>query len=344
MEPEVADAESKHFAEIGLTAEGVCRKSYVPDQIKADDEKRQATFVITTGAVDRDNDTIAVDGWDTRHWLKNPVVLFGHRSDLPPVAKGISMVKSAGALRSTVEFPPEGVYDLADTVYAMVKGGFLKATSVGFRAKRGKYAWNEERGGIDFEEQELLEFSIVPVPSNPEALLTLSKDFAGAKAAGVDLQPIRKALDFADAPVGGSSVTDTPVAMAVTPLAIDGAAVGQVIEKAGRRLSSKTEAALRSAHKGASEAVEHLASVLETAEEQMDDDKGFRPVLPGGAQIPETERHEPPPTPLKSVLIVTPAKSEPVFLVHPDNVKAAVVAAVSETVRSEVNRLRGRLD
>jgi hypothetical protein len=62
----------------------------------------------------------------------------------------------------------------------MVKRGFLRATSVGFRPKRDKYSWNEERGGIDFEEQELLEFSVVPVPSNPEALLSASKDFAAA--------------------------------------------------------------------------------------------------------------------------------------------------------------------
>lgn len=322
--PEVSDAETKHYAEIGLTEEGVCQKAYVPDKLKADGESRRFDAVISTGAVDRDRDTVKVDGWDTSNFMKNPVVMFGHRHDIPPVAKALSVVKRAGALHATFEFPPAGVYDLADTCYGLAKAGCLGALSVGFRAKDGKYSWNEQRGGVDFEEQELLEFSLVNVPSNPQAILRAAKDFAAARTAGVDLQPLRKAMDLAEPPVvRGTSTEETPAKFVLT---LDGKVLGQAVEKAGRRLSSKTESSLRSAHKSATEAVEHLTSVLGDCEDEMDDKST--------------------PTEPKPVLFVTPspAPSAPVFLVSLKAVQAAIAAAVTETVRSEVNRLRGRLD
>lgn len=141
-------------------------------EIKISEENRQATFTITTGAVDRDNDTISPDGWELKNYLKSPVVLFGHDSRSLPIGRAIDIRTVGDSLVSTVEFPPEGTYAFADTVLAMVKGGFLKATSVGFRPL--EVTINEERGGLDFQRQELLEWSIVPVPANPEALMSAS--------------------------------------------------------------------------------------------------------------------------------------------------------------------------
>jgi len=324
--PAVSDAETKHYAEIGLTEDGVCRKSFVPYEVKADDEKRSVTFTITTGAVDRDNDTINVDGWDLKSYLKNPVVLFAHRSDLPPVAKATSVVKTAGALRATTEFLPAGIYPLADQVYEMVKRGFLRATSVGFRPKRDKYSWNEERGGIDFEEQELLEFSVVPVPSNPEALLSASKDFA---AAGPEsLAAFRKAFDLAEQALAkdGNYVNGGFWSPALEPGKGPDGSTPIVVHpcpevKAGRRLSAKTEASLKSARTSVDEAAKHLKDVLAEAEEEIED---------AGKSAP--------------VLMVQPSPKAASFLVNPKDVQAAVVAAVSATVQAEVNRLRGRLD
>ena len=71
---------------------------------------------------------------------------------------------------------------MADTVLAMMRAGFLSGVSVGFQPKR--MAYNEERRGVDFLEQELLEFSVVPVPANAVCLVE-------ARAAGVDVEPLR---------------------------------------------------------------------------------------------------------------------------------------------------------
>ena len=60
----------------------------------------------------------------------------------------------------------------AQQVKGLVRESVLKATSVGFRPLKFSFSKDKSRGGgIDFIEQELLEFSVVGVPANAEALL-----------------------------------------------------------------------------------------------------------------------------------------------------------------------------
>lgn len=127
-------------------------------------------FTISTGAVDRDGDTIDPKGWILDNYKQSPVVLFGHDYSSLPVAKATNIYSTDKALIAEVEFPEKGVYPFADTVHDMVKAGFLNATSVGFAGIEANKSKDRERG-YDFTKQELLEFSIVPVPANPEALI-----------------------------------------------------------------------------------------------------------------------------------------------------------------------------
>jgi hypothetical protein len=55
-------------------------KSKIKDiQVKIEDDKeRMFDVVATTEDVDRDNEVIKVNGWDTKNWEKNPVVLANH--------------------------------------------------------------------------------------------------------------------------------------------------------------------------------------------------------------------------------------------------------------------------
>ena len=176
MTSKVNAAEFHERARAGQT-EGVAVLKQFVSKPSASEEKRTATFTITTGAVDRDNDTIAPDGWEVANYLKNGVVLWGHDYGSLPIGKALNVTPSGDGLKSTVQFPPKGVHPFADTVFELVKGGFLSATSVGFRPI--EWTINEERsGGVDFKKQELLEWSIVPVPANPEALIA-------AEAAGI---------------------------------------------------------------------------------------------------------------------------------------------------------------
>jgi HK97 family phage prohead protease len=131
---------------------------------------RKMSFTISTASVDRDNDTIDPKGWQLDNYAKNPVVLWAHDYSQPPVGKAVNIQSTADGLKAEVEFLPKGMSPFADMIHDMVKGGFLNATSVGFAGK--DFARSKDREhGYDFKSQELLEFSIVPVPSNPEALV-----------------------------------------------------------------------------------------------------------------------------------------------------------------------------
>ena len=143
---------------------------------------RTIRFVVSRSTVDRDNDTIKQEGWILDSFLKNPVVPFAHDYRALPVAKSISTNVIGGELIGTAQFASRDEYVFADTVYQMLLGGFLNAVSVGFRPRA--HEMNKERGGVDFIEQELLEYSIVPVPSNPDALVQ-------ARSFGIDTDPLK---------------------------------------------------------------------------------------------------------------------------------------------------------
>jgi len=137
---------------------------------------RSFDFTISTGEVDREHDRIDPAGWVLDAYKKNPVTLFAHDAYAPPIAKSVAIgvVGGAlgsfrGALRSTTVFPPIGVYPFADTIHDLIAEGFLAATSVGFLPLAPPT--RNEFSGYDYSSVELLEFSIVPVPALPTALI-----------------------------------------------------------------------------------------------------------------------------------------------------------------------------
>ena len=181
----------------GAPKDVLLRKADALGQVKATKGKdRTIAFTISTGAIDRDMDTIDVSGWDLRAYNKNPVVLWAHDHSALPIAKATEVTRGASRLLAKAEF---ATHEFADTVLQLLKDGFLSATSVGFRPT--KFAFNEERRGVDFQEQELLEWSIVPVPANPEALIEASKK-------GLDLALVQRCFDGGCAPYVKTSDED----------------------------------------------------------------------------------------------------------------------------------------
>jgi HK97 family phage prohead protease len=160
------------------------RKVFSASEIRSvKGEDNTFNFVISTDSIDRMGDTVAVDGWQVENFFKGGPgpVLWAHDYTTPPVGRAPRVAVEEGALIGTVEFVPRDVSPFAGMIRDMVEGGFIKSTSVGFDPIR--FEVNEERGGLDFKEQELLEFSIVPVPANPQAVIQ-------AKAAGIDVEPM----------------------------------------------------------------------------------------------------------------------------------------------------------
>lgn len=181
---EFRKAHGKDPAQAAPIADANVRGSFDTVVIKAEGDSRTITFTISTASVDRMGDTIRVDGWKLDAFRKNPVVLWAHDAGSLPVAKAPKVWVEDGKLKAEAEFTPAGMARFNDTVFEMYQQGFLSATSVGFNPL--KYAFTDDpqrRYGIDFLEQELLEFSAVPVPANPEALIE-------GKAVGIDITPI----------------------------------------------------------------------------------------------------------------------------------------------------------
>jgi HK97 family phage prohead protease len=133
--------------------------------------ERQYEFTASTADVDREGEAIDVTGWDLKNFKKNPVIMYGHDYRSLPIGKATKIGVRNGKLMNTVEFPPEGTYEFADIVERLVNTGYLKTESVGFIPKTWEDGEDAKSPRRTYTKQELLEISIVPVPSNPNALM-----------------------------------------------------------------------------------------------------------------------------------------------------------------------------
>jgi HK97 family phage prohead protease len=147
--------------------------------LRADERKRQVTFRANTDALDRHGTIIKPLGIRTEHFARNPILAWGHDAygslfKTPDPANIIGRVvdwtATASAFDVVTEFAPAAVNERAEMVYQLVKQGFVNGVSIGFRALK----WHDEqRAGREIrvlDEVELLEVSVVPIPSNPEAV------------------------------------------------------------------------------------------------------------------------------------------------------------------------------
>lgn len=133
--------------------------------------ERQVRVVVSTPTVDRSGDIVEVAGIDLTAYRKNPVVLYQHDHD-EPVARCIEIDLKGAALEALVQFPPEKTAEKSDEVYGLIKAGVINAASIGFIPKEYGYIDPKEPWrGRRFSSCEMLEFSFVSVPCNPDALI-----------------------------------------------------------------------------------------------------------------------------------------------------------------------------
>lgn len=173
----------------------------LPISIKQGD-KDTLVFTISTRAQDRDEDILEPSGCRLDNYMKNPVVLFAHDYRSLPIGRSKSVSVTADAVVAEVEFAPT---QMGQEVKQLCQAGFLKAASVGFIPLKyepiGDNSW-----GHRIYEWELLEWSIVPVPSNPTALIS------EAKAKGLKVAAIEEALEKGAISYGQAHPDGTPKA------------------------------------------------------------------------------------------------------------------------------------
>lgn len=154
----------------------VTREAVIRAISDSNKENREAEFVISTETQDTYGTVFKMLGWDLTRYNANPVVFYAHRShsDNPDTLIGISEVFVEGdKLIGRVRFEDADTNPLAEKVWKKVQAGTLRMASIGANPKRGH--WGDEKLGEDadviyFDETELLEWSIVPIGSNPDAL------------------------------------------------------------------------------------------------------------------------------------------------------------------------------
>lgn len=138
--------------------------------------------------VDRHGDIVRQQ-WVFDSFRDNPVVPYSHSWDMPPVGNTISWQVArrtddkydGPALHLLNLFAPAAVWEFADTIYRLVKSGFLKASSVGFYPQVVVDVKDSEerdqlglgRFGLIFDKNELVEHSPTTVPANPGAVSLL---------------------------------------------------------------------------------------------------------------------------------------------------------------------------
>lgn len=146
-------------------------RALTPQQI----ENREAEFVISTEAVDTYGTVFKSSGWDLTRYTKNPIVAYGHRTwdAEPDNIIGTSEVRiEDNMLIGKVRFEDAETNPKAEKIWKKVQAGTLRMASVG--ANVMEWRWGDETLGEDkntiyFIRTELLEWSIVPIGSNPDA-------------------------------------------------------------------------------------------------------------------------------------------------------------------------------
>lgn len=150
------------------------RRFYTTKAVEVSD--RVFRFVISNETKDRHGTIIKVGGWKLDNYALNPIVFYQHLSwSSDPdyvVGKGVVWVEN-NELWAECHFEPEGENEIADKLVKKLRFGSINATSVGF----DPFAYGmgdtkipgESPDEFYFREQDLLEFSIVNLPSNPTA-------------------------------------------------------------------------------------------------------------------------------------------------------------------------------
>lgn len=201
----------------------ITEKSFLQD-------KKSFKFRLSVEQPDRSNDIVRVNGIGLNNYLKNPVVLFNHDQSILPIGKGVELEVVGDALIGEIEFHTET--ELAKEIANLVEKGYMSAVSIGFlplkitsfpiteeMRQTGKYYPYTNSVRI-IEEAELIEFSIVAVPANQDALITMSIEDKtvdlqlkiGATLSKNNLEKLKQAVEIlTDVIMSAEGPTEVPI-------------------------------------------------------------------------------------------------------------------------------------
>ena len=184
MKKDVKLCDINNFIRVtSIAGDNIINRKQFTSEIAIDpNEERTAVIKLTTIDTDRDGDVIVPEGIDLSEYESNPIVCWNHVYSNPPIGRVIAIQKTPNAVYAKVLF---ATTDFANEIWDLVKGGFLKCSSIGFISKTSL-----SRGTREFSNYinahalkitsatkriitscTMIENSLVPIPANSSALI-----------------------------------------------------------------------------------------------------------------------------------------------------------------------------
>jgi len=151
------------------------RHASIPVRIRETEEDRQSgtiTVEINNDDIDRHGTVVMPSGARTHNFEQNPVVMWQHGHGVAgsvPIGRAESIRTEDNALFAQVRFDENDSF--AREIKRKVEEGFVNAASIGFRPSNQRSDTVDGEQVTVVDEWELVEFSMVSVPSNPSALV-----------------------------------------------------------------------------------------------------------------------------------------------------------------------------
>jgi|AntDeeMinimDraft_6_1070357.scaffolds.fasta_scaffold00994_5 phage head maturation protease len=146
-------------------------------QVRAEsvnEAERTAEFIISTEAVDTYKTVFKADGWMMDRYETNPIVCYNHNhTDADHVIGTSEVFVEDGMLIGRVRFEAAENNPLAEKIFNKVKNEIIRGASISAEILDGRYGLeelDEDPDVLYFTQQRLMEWSVVALNSNPDAL------------------------------------------------------------------------------------------------------------------------------------------------------------------------------
>ncbi len=156
------------------------RKAFDASLVDVLPGRREVVACISTGSKDRDNEVVRPDGLVRKHYA-GLTVFYDHDTRLPI---GVTQWVKGDANRVLAKYRISDKTEFSREMFALAQDGVLTGYSIGFLSREdsppsaAEIAASPALAGVRriYRQWELLEFSLVGIPSNPEAtMLAISK-------------------------------------------------------------------------------------------------------------------------------------------------------------------------
>jgi len=161
--------------------DGIVRRSVDIEVRSFNEEERSVEVVASTDTIDGHGD-IVEQSFDLKRFKKNPVILWLHNSfgfldgstakDFLPIGRAEKTKVADGQLETKIFFATEKANPLAEQIFQLFREKILRAVSIGFRPGKVTRTEDNDTGKVTYRlaDNELFEISVVPIPSNPDAV------------------------------------------------------------------------------------------------------------------------------------------------------------------------------